>query len=56
MTKTELLNQHTSPITLLPSGYYYTRLGGLDIYDHTTDMINNRGEGIINWLNVHEVF
>lgn len=29
---------------------------GLDIYDHTTDMIYNRGEGIINWLNVHEVF
>lgn len=31
MTKTELLNQHTSPITLLPSGYYYTRLGGRKI-------------------------
>mgnify|MGYP000791483581 FL=1 len=31
MKKTELLNQHTSPITLLPSGYYYTRLGGRKI-------------------------
>lgn len=31
MTPTELLNQHTSPITLLPSGYYYTRLGGRKI-------------------------
>ena len=31
MTKTELLNQHTSPITLLPSGYYYARLGGRKI-------------------------
>lgn len=27
---------------------------GLDIYDHTADMTYNRGEGIINWLNVHE--
>ena len=26
---------------------------GLDIYDHTADMTYNRGEGIINWLNVH---
>lgn len=31
MTPTEILNQHTSPITLLPSGYYYTRLGGRKI-------------------------
>lgn len=31
MTSTEILNQHTSPITLLPSGYYYTRLGGRKI-------------------------
>ena len=27
---------------------------GLDIYDCTADMIYNRGEGIINWLNAHE--
>lgn len=28
---------------------------GLDIYDCTADKIYNRGEGIIKWLNAHEV-
>lgn len=31
MTKEEILEKHTSPITLLPSGYYYTRIEGRKI-------------------------